>query len=162
MVGSSVNISSPGGHDGIDTFLSGSQITVSGSVNTNVPGTYTVTYSYTNKCGLTTTKTSTWIVKEYPTPTPTINTNPGCYTGSWNGIICVCSGGYSGTLCEIAPKPVYACESGWDVNQPCDALVHGSPRFPDLASCQADRASHDDLNACVPVTNNGGTLLGYS
>lgn len=162
MVGGYVNTAAQGGIDSLGNYLKAGQISVSGSVDVNSPGTYTVTYSYTDSCGKTGTSTSTWVVKEAPKQDPPAKPNPGCYTGSWNGEICVCYEGYTGNLCEIAPAPVYACPGGWDKNQPCDALVNGSPTFGDLAACEADRAAHGMLNACAAVTNNGGTILGYN
>lgn len=162
MVGGYANTAAQGGFDGLGNTLSAGQISVSGSVNVNSPGTYTVTYSYTNSCGKTGTASSTWIVKEVPKPDPTPKPNPGCQTGSWNGEVCVCSGGYTGSLCEIAPPPVYACPGGWDKNQPCDALVNGSPSFGDIGACEADRAANGLSIPCSPVTNNGGAVIGYS
>ena len=81
-------------------------ITVSGSVDTKVPGTTTLTYSAVDQSGNTATQTSTVTVDI-----------PACgANAAWNGSDCVCNSGYQGngwSGCTAIPvKKYYASTSG--------------------------------------------------
>lgn len=163
-VGGSANTAARG-FDGIDKQLGDGDISRSGSVNTGSAGTYTITYSYTNKCGKTGTASATWVVKavEEVKPEPPKPPVLACQNGGWQDAgswSCSCPEGFYGNVCENAVQ--YACPNGWDKNQPCDALVHGSPKYGDEASCRADKDANGDSNPCVPMTNNGGAVIGYN
>ena len=89
--------------DAVDGMV---DITVSGSVDTKVPGTTTLTYSAADQSGNTSTQTSTVTVDI-----------PACgANAAWNGSDCVCNSGYQGngwSGCTAIPvKKYYASTSG--------------------------------------------------